>query len=204
MSQRLMPPSPRPALCVHHMGPKYLLNHPVRPLCLAVRLRMESCGKGEARTEESHQGTPKCACEAGIAVADNGARDTKIPHNPVEKQPRNPPRIKRTLTHKTRCHPYQLCETLYAGKHCVEPPTQWQPRDEIHTPRVKTRLRHLQGLQLPGWCLGAVLRTLARRTLLAVLPNIPSHMWPPYSVLQLQKCLACTQVPRKQTVVQLT
>jgi hypothetical protein len=57
-------------------------NHPVDDLCLAISLRMESCGLGELGVRHRPEAGPKCTKEPTVPIWDDTLWDPKVyPHS---------------------------------------------------------------------------------------------------------------------------
>ena len=85
MPQSIVPPRHGTPVIINHVSSEHLLNHPMRPLGLSIRLWMESCRVREAGAQQLHETRPKRPSEAWVSIADYGRRDAKVPHDTVKK-----------------------------------------------------------------------------------------------------------------------
>ena len=65
---------------------QHLLNHPMSPLGLTIRLRMMGGAMEQSRAQTREELLPESRHELLIAIGDDLARHTEATHNPLQEQ----------------------------------------------------------------------------------------------------------------------
>lgn len=136
-AQQLMPST----ASLHQERPQHLLNHPMGPLSLAIRLRVVSGTECQASPDNLHQCTPEGASPPGITIRHDLLGDTEVTHHTVKENRGSLLSSQPRLLHWCKAH--QLRKAVHTRIDPVEATTLRQVCDEIHAPASKPRLRHL-------------------------------------------------------------